>query len=577
MIASVGINGRSKAVAVLVGFCVLATLLRCGVVFASEQKSGVAGLSMDEVQRLGERIYRDGILPSGESLKAIIRGDILVEGTQFSCSSCHMRGGLGSYEGQVITLPTNGKSLYQPYHSRSYFQLSRTEKVKIPEQFRSATLRPAYTDTTLAKVIRGGVDPAGRVLDATMPRYQLDDRDMAILIAYLKELSSTYSPGVTDTTLRFATVIAGEVSPEDRAAMLVPLERYIEDRNTNAKSFERRRNNYGWHSESMDRQFRRLSLARWELKGPPETWRAQLEDYYRKEPVFALLGGISYGDWKPVHEFSEEHHIPCILPITDFPVISDEDWYTLYFSRGLYQEGETAAHYLSNILEPDSDQTVVQIVQDSHEGKTLAAGFEETWQSLGKTAPVTKIIKAGEALPPEFLQQLVSFDKPPILILWAGPETLPALESISTNTKRPEMVYISSKLIKQSLMKLPVSIRDFTYVTYPYRLPQEENQYSKFAKTWLLSRKAPVNDKRISTRMFSLMSLMTQALMHMKSNFYRDYFLDVISMFPDQLYPDYERLSFGPGQVYASKGCYIVQLTQGTNPQFVKKSDWVIH
>ena len=99
-------------------------------------------------------------------------------------------------------------------------------------------------------------------------------------------------------------------------------------------------------------------------------------------------------------------------------------------------------------------------------------------------------------------------------------------------------------------------MRNFTYITYPYRLPQEEGIYSKFAKVWLSSRKAPINDKRISTRMFSLMSLMTQALMHMKSNFYRDNFLDVIS-----ISPDYERLSFGPGQVYASKGCYIVQLT----------------
>ena len=70
---------------------------------------------------------------------------------------------------------------------------------------------------------------------------------------------------------------------------------------------------------------------------------------------------------------------------------------------------------------------------------------------------------------------------------------------------------------------------------------------------------------------------MAQTFMHLKRNYYRDNLLDVISMFPDQLYPDYERLSFGPGQVYASKGCYIVQLTQGANPHLVKKSDWVIH
>ena len=100
----------------------------------------------------------------------------------------------------------------------------------------------------------------------------------------------------------------------------------------------------------MDFAYRRkLSIVRWDLKGPPETWRGQLEEYNRKEPVFALLGGMTNGEWRPVHDFSEEHHIPCILPITDFPVISETDWYTLYFSKGLYQEGEAAARYLAKI------------------------------------------------------------------------------------------------------------------------------------------------------------------------------------------------------------------------------------
>ena len=39
----------------------------------------------------------------------------------------------------------------------------------------------------------------------------------------------------------------------------------------------------------------------------------------------------------------------------------------------------------------------------------------------------------------------------------------------------------------------------------------------------------------------------------------------------------YPRLSFGSGQRYASKGCYMVQLTKGPDPQLVKVSDWVIH
>jgi len=50
----------------------------------------------------------------------------------------------------------------------------------------------------------------------------------------------------------------------------------------------------------------------------------------------------------------------------------------------------------------------------------------------------------------------------------------------------------------------------------------------------------------------------------------------VLGMRPDQYLPDFERYSFGPGQRYASKGCYIVQLDQETAPRLIKKSDWVV-
>jgi hypothetical protein len=63
----------------------------------------------------------------------------------------------------------------------------------------------------------------------------------------------------------------------------------------------------------------------------------------------------------------------------------------------------------------------------------------------------------------------------------------------------------------------------------------------------------------------------------MKEQFYRDYFLDIIAMSQDLDVPLYERLSFGPGQRYASKGCYIVQLGPGKKPELIKRSEWVIH
>jgi hypothetical protein len=80
-----------------------------------------------------------------------------------------------------------------------------------------------------------------------------------------------------------------------RDAVLLPLETYVKDRNARAPYYKKRAG-YKLFAEEMDLSYRSLSLQKWELKGPPETWRGQLEAYYKKGPVFALLGGI-VGSW----------------------------------------------------------------------------------------------------------------------------------------------------------------------------------------------------------------------------------------------------------------------------------------
>jgi len=42
-----------------------------------------------------------------------------------------------------------------------------------------------YREGILAEILRYGDDPAGRMLNDVMPRYQLEDRDMTLLVSYL--------------------------------------------------------------------------------------------------------------------------------------------------------------------------------------------------------------------------------------------------------------------------------------------------------------------------------------------------------------------------------------------------------
>lgn len=541
---------------------------RAGTLAAPSSAS--SGVSQQEMLRLGERIYREGVLPSGEAVQATVQGDIEVDGRMFSCVNCHKRSGLGSVEGGVVTPPNAGSRLFQPsYYGREF---TPAERSALSKHYQTPARRPAYSEETLARAIRNGIDPTGRVLNPVMPRFRLSDGDLAVLIAYLKSLSAEPPPSVSATSISFATVITSEVPAADRDAMLATLDAFVADWNSRAKVHAARAQ-YPEIAQEADLSYRTISLSRWQLEGLPATWRSQLEAHYRKEPVFALLGGISTGEWRPVHEFSEEHRVPCILPITDLPVISGSDWYTLYFSKGLYLEGETAAASLGRSTELAREDSVLQLYRDSKEGRALAAGFEDAWRSLGRKPPVTRLLPPQEPIPQDVIQQLTGKEGAKVVLLWLGKGAVPLLERLSESESRPGEVYLSATLMGQDLLTLPEQVREFTSITYPHRLPQDEAMHGSLAKIWLRGKKLPVDERRITTRMYSLMLVLNQAIPKMRRNYFRDRFLEVIDLSSQHQHPDYERLSFGPGRRYASTGCYIVTLSRGPNPILIRKSN----
>jgi hypothetical protein len=531
----------------------------------SHAETGATETSQAEQLRLGERMYREGILPSGQLMK--VNGITAAPGTGFGCVSCHLRSGLGSVQEGIITPAANGANLFKASQLR-YLKYGEQSSLYFP----TPVVRPPYRDETLARAIRSGIDPSGRTLDEVMPRYLLTDREMSILGAYLKSLSSEFSPGVSSTTIRLATVVTDDVPQEERDALLVPLQRFISARNNQADYLRKL---------STDKKLRTvanlipppshsLSLSVWTLSGPPATWREQLEAYHRKEPVFALVGGISKGDWSPIHRFSEENRIPSLFPVTEFPVVSRSDWYTVYLSKGYVQEGEAAAGYLHGVGEKLAGRRVLQVVRDTREARALAQGFSEGWHELGHDAPVSVAVQPGEELAAR-VRQLLAQEKPVAVVLWDGPAALAALEVLAVADNRPELVLVSSSYLGKSLWSLPDAARDLTYLTYPFRL-------SPSLKTFDASNPAlrfSAETTRGGNQAYAVAEVLTKAFAEMKGNYYRDYFIDVITMLEGLDVPLYERLSFGPGLRYASKGCYIVQLSKGPKPELIKKSDLV--
>jgi cytochrome c553 len=562
----------------VVGSALLALLLGATTINAA---SAAPAAATQQDLSAGERIYREGILPSGEQLRALVKGERAIPGLAFTCASCHLRSGLGALDEGVFTPPINGAKLFKPLR-RLYKGIEQDSDPSLPP------LRPAYTEESLVRALRDGKDPNGRALSEAMPRYHLSDKDAGLLVAYLKQLSSQFSPGVSESNIRFATVISEDAPANQSSAMLATMNNYFNMKNNQIRSFRNPRGT-GVRSRMMSENMfssrelsnRTLSLSRWTLKGPPESWRGQLEEYNRREPVFALLGGMVNGSWRPVHQFCEENGIPALFPITDLPVVSDSDGYTLYLSKGYSQEGESAARYLHENVERLKGKQVVQIVRASADADALSAGFQRAWQGLGHPAAATILVPSGKVLDRKLLQKLLAMEKPAALVVWDDATALPALEEIGRNGGLPGMVFLSARYLGESIWTLNESIRDATYLTYPFA-------FSPFSATSAMGKQRVLDEVKTSLSRAdqplkgeipkivgmtnSLTQVLTSLLMDLNGNYYRDNFLDVAGMMSDQQHPLFGRISFGAGQRYASAGCFIVQLSHGSTPELVKKS-----
>jgi len=549
----------------------------------------IEGYTPDEALRLGEIMYRTGVLPSGEPMEALVMGDIPFDGRMFTCDDCHQRSGLGSEEGTVITWPTNGKELFSPRRRTGAYRLPQSVAEKqdgrreLPEYYQMKDVRPAYTDKSLARVLRVGIDPAGRKLDPIMPKFRISQSDMRILIYYLKHLSVEQAPGVDETTLHFATVVTDDVSEADKTAMLAVLQAHIDAHNSQTRHESKRAVSGPFYKSERHRAYRNLALQVWTLRGPEESWRAQLEDYYSKQPVFALLGGITGGSWGKIHRFSEEHKLPCIFPITDLPEISDSDWYTLYFSKGLYQEGESAAKYIRENFKSGDKLRIVQVSQqDNRRSAALAKGFDTTWQAMGN-GPVENIVipvdNGTAVISDRKWRDLFAGSEPVVLLLWLDGSHPEIYKTLTLNADCPKVIFASASLLDNDFSVLRDEIRENLLVTYPYSLPPEVEAARFSVDRWLKVRKIPLNNFTIQAKMYFLGWMLPGSIKNMRSEFFREYFLEGYDMMIDQDYAIavYPRLTFGPGQRYASKGCYIAKLTEGPKPELVPVSDWVTY
>lgn len=516
--------------------------LGCGVLAGDALTSPDAQLLV-----AGKRLFREGVLTTGQALEGISMGEIPLSGAQAACINCHNRSGMGASEAGQWALPVTGPALYQPGPPSLWYQ----HEVNQPGVNR---FRPAYTDIKLAKAIRKGITPTSRTLQSIMPRFNLGGADLKALFAYLKSLTGA-SPAVDGNTIHWATVVTPDADPVKRKAMLDLMKVFFKERNEETISYLHNGHippNRGYAP------LRNWELHVWELQGAPVTWSAQLEANFHKRPVFAVLSGIGDGDWQPVHAFCESLEVACLFPNTNLPNVQEGNFYSLYFSKGLTLEAEALAEFLH--ADPVHQQTrIVQVYREGLLGEVPAAAFRQAMKKNGWVGLNDRQIALDEKIDSAFWRKMIKTERPDALILWLGEHDLANLE---LSGLLPRSVYLSGHLLNGRLTESLKPSTNKVYLVSPWGTQQLKEERFARIRAWLEARGLSVTDELLQGNVLWLLWLVDDAVEQITDHFAPDYLIERIedmigNLSNSSLYP---RLSLGPGQRFAAKGCYILSI-----------------
>lgn len=552
---------------------------------------------------LGESIYLRGVVQDGQPLRATRAKVGAVQGRDAACVGCHRPSGLGSVEGDVVIPPITGRALFgggDPVVVRS----DRRFDPGLSAQ------HAHYDAGSFANAVRLGKHISGRDMHPLMPRYELTDEQLAAVQAYLRSLSNAWSPGVTDTHIRLATIVTPDVAPDARQAFLNTLQTQVAQININIHSGQRQK------VSAVERRVqarRHWTLDVWELQGPAEGWAQQLAERQRQAPVFAVLSGLGGTQWQPVHDFCEQQRVVCWFPSVDVPPASaTQGQFNLYFADRVGTEAQVLARAVRG-------GRVLQWIGAHPQARYGARQMRERLTQRSAEAPeVTD--QAWPATPAELRAQLQSLRPQDTLVLWLRQDEMAVLKELPAP---PGTVLASATVTGADEPAVPPEWRRNLSMAQALETPALRAANLERFNAWLAGSRVPVVDPRMQAEVYFAARSLLYTLRSMLNNFHTPYLIEraetTVSMFESmqvqeeiqaammapvnkrpataQPAPDpavaarqherielmrqrggttpYPKLSLAPGQRVASKGAYLLRLNPQANG-FLDRPEWLL-
>jgi len=263
--------------------------------------------------------------------------------------------------------------------------------------------------------------------------------------------------------------------------------------------------------------------------------------------------------------------VPCLFPNVQLPVVSESDFYPLYFSRGVLLEADLIRTQLGGPV-PTAGHHVLQIYRRGDIGE--AAALELRSQSGAAGADWIDLPLAAGVPLDAVRDALASTRTGDVVVLWLRGDDLQKLPA-----DPPKATLFASGLMGGlENTPLPAAWRGSAHITYPMDLPQRRAIRLVYPLTWFRTQHIPVVAERIQVDTYVTCQVVSEAIGHAFGDLVPDYLIEQIENMVSLKLIDgyYPRLSLAPGQRFASKGGYIARLTTGPGEPVVAESEWLV-
>jgi len=383
-------------------------------------------------EKRGKAFYLRGESASGQEITAMM-GEIDVPASTLTCAGCHGMRGEGITEGGVTAGNMTWAVLTKPYgHADD-----------------GGRKHPPFTESSFARAMTAGIDPAGNKLAVAMPSYRMTQEDMANLIAYLKVIEHDNDPGITPTSIVLGTVLPEKTALRGLAqSMGDVLQAYFAEINSRGGIYNRK-----------------IELRM--MHGDSKSTVSNMKRLIDEDQVFAIVSGLTAGAEDGVAALTQEKEVPFVGPSTLLPQRGlPVNRYVFYLLPGLKEQARALVTFAAKKSEVSKSRVAI-VSPDLDFNRSIAATIEEQTKKLSWNSVMATHYAQGSFNATEFVNEAHRNEVDTIFFLGSGVEAGAILREADAVGWRPAMYMLGTLVGRNIAESVPVKMKDQVFLAFP--------------------------------------------------------------------------------------------------------------